>query len=118
MQRRYIGFRIESSHRISNRIIKNIHQERTLLVLVNSNPNTVYSHYWADASNVLDDLTTFQKLLSSHLNVLGIMMKLVIKPPTLLLWAALQMDALLRIYSTEVDAWGITITIPPIPWIH
>ena len=108
MQRRYIGFRIESSHRISNRIIKNIHQERTLLVLVSftviiiwmmvrgksyylvrlpistftllicaanvvsykdnksygtySNPNTVYSHYWADASNVLDDLTTFRKL--------------------------------------------------------
>jgi hypothetical protein len=27
-----------------------------------SNPNTAYSHYWADASNVLDDLTTFRKL--------------------------------------------------------
>lgn len=27
-----------------------------------SNPNVAYSHYWADANNVLQDLSSFRKL--------------------------------------------------------
>jgi hypothetical protein len=33
-----------------------------------SNPNTAYSHYWADAKNVLEDLSSFTELWVSYHN--------------------------------------------------